>query len=275
MVQALCPCAVCARHIRTSEKHCPFCGSSVRFVLASKAAMRGRLANLRREVQAVFGASLLGAVTVSCVPEARSAQAPTQKSVLPLHDGAEGAARPGGAQEPSAIAPKPRDAGTTPPSASSDDAQPPSSLVAIYGSSSIAILKEVEYTQNSLLIDAEGERTLAALKDALDAFDCDILIHGHAGRDEAGAAEWLAKRRAELVRKRLIALGVDGKRLSVEARGATPLEVTSPRAPGRDRRVSFEFYAAANGSRRACEASDAHSDESAGSQEPTRAPEGP
>lgn len=219
--------------------------------------MPGGLAVLRRELQLVFGASLLGVATASCVPEPRSAQALPPKPVPPLHEVVE--------NTPTAAEPEEESAGSLPSAGAADanqapsasgDAGPPSTVVAIYGGSSVAIHGEVEYTRNSLVIDAEGERTLAALKEALDAFDCDIVIEGHAGREEIQAAEWLSKRRAELVRDRLIALGVDGSRLSVEARGGSALRETSAHAPGRDRRVSFIFHAKANGSRRACDESD-------------------
>jgi len=219
--------------------------------------MRGRLAGLRREVQLAFGASLLGVATASCVAEPRTAQSLTPKAVLPLHDVAEvtpTAAK--GAQQSTESVPKPDDAGTNHAPAASGDARSSDAMVPIYGESSVAIHNEVEYSRNSLVIDAEGERTLMALKELLDAFDCDILIRGHAGRDEAKAAEWLSKRRAELVRERLIAIGVDSKRLSVEARGVSPLRVTSPRAPSRDRRVSFIFHAKSNSIPRACDESD-------------------
>jgi outer membrane protein OmpA-like peptidoglycan-associated protein len=205
----------------------------------------------------VFGASLLGVATTSCVPEPRSAQAPA-KPVLSLHDGADRKPTTGNSPPASTeSAPNPSATGTKPsaPSAT-DEARPPSSVVAIYGGSSVAIHDEVEYTRNSLVIDGEGERTLAALKELLEAFDCDVLLQGHAGRDEAKAAEWLSKRRAELVRDRLIALGVDSSRLSVETRTASLRRETRPRAPGRDRSVSFVFHAKANSSRVACEESD-------------------
>jgi outer membrane protein OmpA-like peptidoglycan-associated protein len=219
--------------------------------------MRGRLAGLRREVQVAFGASLLGVATASCVAEPRTAQSLTPKAVLPVHDFVEVKPTAGkGAQQSTESVPKPDDAGTKQAPAASGDPWSPDAMVPIYGESSVAIHNEVEYSRNSLVIDAEGERTLAALKELLDAFDCDMLIQGHSGRDEAKAAEWLSKRRAELVRERLIALGVDRKRLSVEARGASPLGVTSPRAPGRDRRVSFLFQAKSNGIPRACDESD-------------------
>lgn len=195
--------------------------------------MPGRLAGLRREVQMVFGASLLGIATASCVPEPRNVQALTPKPPPPLHEPAKEQATGG-----------------------SGDAGPPSAAVPVYGGSSVAIHAEVEYTRHSLVIDAEGERTLAALKEALEAFDCDISIQGHAGRDETNAAEWLSKRRAELVRERLIALGVDGSRLSVQGFGASRLRETSAHAPGRDRRVSFLFHAKANSGQRACDESD-------------------
>jgi outer membrane protein OmpA-like peptidoglycan-associated protein len=203
----------------------------------------------------VFGASLLGIATASCVPEPRSAQGATPKSVHPGHGGgAEDAPSGGGGTEPSTErVPRPSDADTTQASAASSNARSASTVVAIYGGSSVAIHDEIEYTSNSLVIDAAGERTLVALKDVLDAFDCDILIQGHAGRDETNAAEWLSKRRAELVRERLIALGVDGSRLSVEVHGASALGATRLRALGRDRRVSFWFHAGANSNRRACD----------------------
>jgi hypothetical protein len=49
---------------------------------------------------------------------------------------------------------------------------------------------------------------------------------------------------------------VDGRRLSVEERGAAPRRATSAPAAGRDRRVSFLFHASADRSRRSCDESD-------------------
>lgn len=210
-----------------------------------------------------FGASLLGVATASCIPEPRSASAASPKLASQLQDGAEHAPSAGGnAGQNTESAAKPGD-GTKPgdgapdeSSGSSGDTRSTSTVVAIYGGSSIAIHDEIDYARHSLAIDAEGERTLAALKEALAAFDCDILIQAHAGRDEANSAEWLSKRRAELVRERLIALGVDGRRLTIEVRGAPPPRATSPAAANRDRRVSFLFHASGNSSQRSCDESD-------------------
>lgn len=190
-----------------------------------------------------FGASLLGVAAASCVPEPRSA-------VAPMPTPAPTAPQRGEA------APRPDEAGASPAPGASDVPTQPASVTAIYGSSSVAIDAEVEYSHNSLVIDAEGQRTLVALKEVLETFDCDVVIQGHAGRDEAQAAEWLSKRRAELVRARLIALGADAARLSLEAAGASRPRATSQRAPERDRRVSFTFHAGAEGSRRDCDESD-------------------
>jgi outer membrane protein OmpA-like peptidoglycan-associated protein len=205
--------------------------------------MRGRLAHLRREVQMAFGASLLGVATVSCVAGPRSTVAVAPKPAPTAHRPVEGVANPGEVSAGSA-------------SSGSDEATRPGAVAAIYGSSAIAIDAEVEYARNSLAIDAEGERTLVALKELLETFDCDVAIEGHAGRDEAKAAEWLSKRRAELVRDRLLALGADAERLSVEAAGASRPKATSQHAPERDRRVSFSFHAKVNGTRRDCDESD-------------------
>jgi X-X-X-Leu-X-X-Gly heptad repeat protein len=250
----------------------------VRFLPAQSVALRGRLADLRREVQMVFGASLLGVATASCIPEPRSASAPPPKLASQVQDGAsqaqdgasqvqDGASQvqDGASQAPSGgadakqnteSAPKPGDGAAEASSGSSGDTHSASAVVAIYGGSSVAIHDEINYARHSLVIDAEGERTLAALKEALDAFDCDILILGHAGRDEANSAEWLSKRRAELVRDRLIALGVDGRRLSIEVRGSSALRATSPVAAYRDRRVSFLFHASGSSSQHSCDESD-------------------
>ncbi|HYJ10316.1 MAG TPA: OmpA family protein [Polyangiaceae bacterium] len=248
MVESLCPCPLCARHIRVSENYCHFCGVGVRF--ASAAALRGRLSHLRREVQIAFGASLLGVATASCVPDPRGASAATPEGAESMSK------RAGGARKRAESTPDPADASANRASVMNGDAEPAPAVVAIYGGSSVAIYETVEYARDSLVIDAEGERTLVALKEVLGAFDCDIAIQGHAGRDEAKAAEWLSKRRAELVRQRLIALGADGKRLDVEAFGASRPRTTSHGAPARDRRVSFFFHANVNGHRRGCDESD-------------------
>jgi outer membrane protein OmpA-like peptidoglycan-associated protein len=189
-----------------------------------------------------FGTSLLGIATASCVPEQRSAPSATPTS---------------GIRGRSSVSPAPKtgasgiDRAPTPP-----DPDPPRSVVAIYGGPSVAIHSQIEYSHGSLVIDAEGERTLVALKELLAAFECDIVIQGHAGRDEAKTAEWLSKRRAENVRDRLIALGVDGERLSVEALGTSRPRAGSPAAPARDRRVSFAFHARPAADRQDCRASD-------------------
>lgn len=248
MVESLCPCPLCARHIRVSEEYCHFCGAGVRF--APVTAPRGRLSQLRREVQLAFGASLLGVATASCVPDARSAPAAIPKGAESVPK------RVGEAQKLAASTPGPADASANRASVTNRDAEPAPTVVAIYGGSSVAIYETVEYARDSLVIDAEGERTLLALKEVLDAFDCDIAIQGHAGRDEAKAAEWLSKRRAELVRQKLIALGADAKRLDVEAFGASRPRATSQGAPALDRRVSFSFHANVNGDRRGCDESD-------------------
>jgi outer membrane protein OmpA-like peptidoglycan-associated protein len=224
----------------------------VRFRPTANIALRGRVANLRREVQMVFGASLLGVVTASCVSDPHGASALTPDTVSRAKEGAE---HPPIAQENAERAARPGD-GAADSSRSRADAPSASAMVAIYGGSSVAIHDEVKYARDSLVIDAEGERTLAALKEALDEFDCDILIQGHASRDEANAAEWLSRRRAELVRQRLLALGVDARRLSIEGRGASPLSATTPRVLDRDRRVSFLFHAGGSNGHRSCDESD-------------------
>jgi outer membrane protein OmpA-like peptidoglycan-associated protein len=229
----------------------------VRFLPPSSVALRGRLADLRREVQMVFGASLLGVATAGCIPEPRSASAAPPKLASQVQDGAEPAPSGGAdANQNTESASKPGDGAAEASSGSSSDTRSASAVVAIYGGSSVAIHDEINYARHSLVIDGEGERTLAALKEALDAFDCDILILGHAGRDEANSAEWLSKRRAELVRERLIALGVDGTRLGIEARGSSALRATSPATTNRDRRVSFVFHASGSSSQHSCDESD-------------------
>lgn len=149
--------------------------------------------------------------------------------------------------------PQAREADASGAAGASGDAEPSGTVVAIYGSSAVAIHSTIEYSHDSLLIDAAGEGTLAALREVLDAFDCDIEIQGHAGRDEAKAAAWLSRRRAELVRERLITLGADPKRLTIRAFGAAQPRARSSAALARDRRVSFSFHAVQDGVRRACD----------------------
>jgi flagellar motor protein MotB len=206
----------------------------------------------------VFGASLLGAATASCVPEPRSDPALSPPSLVPARRAAEERSSAGEAHDSTESAPKLADSGpasSEPPSTPNDYAQlRPMTVVPVYGGSMVIIPSEVVYTRHSLVIDAEGERTLAALTEVLDAFDCDIVIRSYPGSDEAAAAEWLAKRRAQLVRKRLIALGADSKRLSIETPAASPPLPT--RGPGRDRRVAFSFNAQGNNPARPCDESD-------------------
>src|SRR5688572_3703151 len=139
---SLCPCPACARHVRTGESHCPFCGVGVRFVPATTIAMRGRLADLRREVQMAFGASLLGVATASCVPsvpEPRSTPAATPELASQVQDGAAHAPNGAGDTANTANATTPGDRAPDDAAGWTNDTPPAGTVVAIYGSSSVAI----------------------------------------------------------------------------------------------------------------------------------------
>ena len=99
----------------------------------------------------------------------------------------------------------------------------------------------VAFPRGSATLPPEAGSFVNDLVEALGAHPeiTQLEIEGHASSDEPGSQK-LSEARAKAMVARLVAAGVDPKRLTVRAYGATrPLEGSSPASRDRDRRVSF------------------------------------
>lgn len=109
-------------------------------------------------------------------------------------------------------------------------------------------LHRVHFSLNSAKLLPSSQAALEEAAEKCKAYsDLHITVAGHT--DERGSTEHnqdLARRRAEAVVAELEKLGIEGKRLSVEAHGKDqPLvQGSSPRAWASNRRVEFSFSAA-------------------------------
>lgn len=95
---------------------------------------------------------------------------------------------------------------------------------------------------------ADGQRgQLARAAEILCEHPLRVVVSGHADRSEgrtAAVLEGIGLRRAEVVRERLIALGVPAERIEVRSLGATDPQDPGRTAAGRafNRRVEFRVY---------------------------------
>jgi len=176
---------------------------------------------LRREVQLTLGATLFGVAAANCAAGERQAL-PNSPQVI----------EPGWTPDPpgadaSIEAAARVDAGALSDASASADADADAgidrhaSVVPVYGDSYYVLPSAVVFEPNSVSIDAEGEQVLARVKAGMDFTGCDVTIDGFASPEEAASAEWLSKKRAEAVRRRLIELGVPKERLAIRPRGVT------------------------------------------------------
>jgi len=226
-VRRLHPCARCLRHIRGAEPKCPFCG------LEQRAERAGRAL--------AAAATLVGATSLGCVSHPDAGPRDPQAAAPAPRPPPEATT----ANTPLAPAAIPGDAG-------SGEIAPPPRLrtVAIYGDSAGLVTARVQFRAGEVLIRSDQNETLAMIAMMMapkppqspdDGQFSHLEIEGHADATEKGG-QWLSRRRAELVRDALVALGVPPEKLSIHAHGAErPLVPSdSPEHRQLNRRVSFQ-----------------------------------
>jgi outer membrane protein OmpA-like peptidoglycan-associated protein len=123
-------------------------------------------------------------------------------------------------------------------------------MVAIYGESTVLVLRRVLFSEGSTRVAADQGAALDEVLEILRNFPTHpaterpliVEIEGHADPREKGA-RWLAKRRAEAVRDALIKLGAPKEKLSVIAYAADRPLAPSDSSEHRvlNRRVSFKL----------------------------------
>jgi outer membrane protein OmpA-like peptidoglycan-associated protein len=222
--ERLYPCPHCSRHVRSSESACPFCRKTVRYGV--DAAARAQSARKRREFVALFGTTLLAALSESCrrdtpstVPLSPEPSPPPPLAPPAAEDESEGWGSSGGEGE---LWPPP---------------DKPYRGVPMYGAPAPPIDHYVIFEKDSFALGPEAKELLQKLVKSLDD-DCSLTIQGHADEFEDNP-EKLSKKRAEAVRTELVKLGMRWARLRVDAFGTTRQHDRSVHTYDLNRRVDF------------------------------------
>lgn len=203
------PCFGCQRHIKSSERACPFCGCHVE---QPPPRLRYPHPSLSRAAKLAFFVTLAGASVANCA-------APSPPPVQPVNTDV-----PPEESTPSDTSPSEEDAGSneTADAASSSIEEDASHhrVVLMYGSTEIHILEFVTFKPFSDQVPKSVDPMLDAVAEAIKAHTFQIEIEGYAGPTEK--TKGLAKRRAQKVHDLLVARGVAKARMVVVDRMVTP-----------------------------------------------------
>jgi outer membrane protein OmpA-like peptidoglycan-associated protein len=187
----LLPCPACRRHVRIDATVCPFCSGRLDPEAAGK-QHRLRLAQIT--FNTAVAAAILGCGATTATPPQPAPPAVEKADAATAH----------------------QDAGDEAPMVDAGVDARSVTVIAEYGAP-IILLLPVSFHANSTRFTSESEPVLRDIATELAAHPHlrVMAIRGCAYPHEGKAAGWLAKRRAELTRDRLVELGVEPERLRV------------------------------------------------------------